>query len=115
MTAPNGGTDAQPEPPSGRANYWQGMLISATNPKTLLFYAAFFPQFLDPAAPALPQLIIMAVTFLVVATVLDSGYAVLAGCVRPLVTGPRSALIRQRLSGTFLLGAGLALALVRRN
>lgn len=115
MTSPNGGDDAQPEPPSSRAHFWQGLLISATNPKTLLFYAAFFPQFIDPAATALPQLVTMAVTFLVVATVLDGGYAILAGRVRPLLAGPRSALIRQRVSGTFLLGAGLALALVRRN
>ena len=63
--------------------FWQGVLVSATNPKTLFFYAAFFPQFIDPASPPGPQLALLGVSFLVVATVLDGTYAVLAGQLRP--------------------------------
>ena len=51
-----------------RTLFWQGVLVSATNPKTLLFYAAFFPQFVDPASPPGPQLALLCITFLVVAT-----------------------------------------------
>ena len=49
--------------------------MSATNPKTLFFYAAFFPQFVDPASPPGPQLALLSATFLVLATVLDGAYA----------------------------------------
>lgn len=53
------GTGAQ----RGRSFYLQGLLVGASNPKAVLFFAAFFPQFLDPAAPMAPQLAILALTF----------------------------------------------------
>ena len=40
---------------SGRSIYLQGCLVGASNPKAVLFFAAFFPQFLNPAAPIVPQ------------------------------------------------------------
>jgi threonine/homoserine/homoserine lactone efflux protein len=46
--------------------YRQGMLVAASNPKAILFAAAFFPQFLDPAAAKLPQFSILLVTFAVI-------------------------------------------------
>jgi threonine/homoserine/homoserine lactone efflux protein len=45
--------DVDPAAVAGRALFWRGFLVSATNPKTLLFYAAFLPQFVDPR-PARP-------------------------------------------------------------
>jgi threonine/homoserine/homoserine lactone efflux protein len=100
---------------ASRALFWRGFLVSATNPKTLLFYAAFFPQFVDPAAPAGPQLLLLSVTFLVLATLLDGGYAVLAGRLRPLLRDRPRARLRNRLTGTLLIGAGLGLAFARRS
>jgi threonine/homoserine/homoserine lactone efflux protein len=49
--------------PSLRACYAQGLMVGASNPKALLFFAAFFPQFLDPAAAWGPQMAILASTF----------------------------------------------------
>jgi threonine/homoserine/homoserine lactone efflux protein len=46
--------------------YRQGMLVAASNPKAILFAAAFFPQFLDPAAAKLPQFSILLATFAVI-------------------------------------------------
>lgn len=46
-----------------RSFYLQGFLVGASNPKAVLFFAAFFPQFLDPAAPIAPQFAILALTF----------------------------------------------------
>jgi len=46
--------------------YRQGLLVAASNPKAILFAAAFFPQFLDPAAPKLPQFSILLATFSVI-------------------------------------------------
>lgn len=48
---------------AGRSFYLQGLLVGASNPKAVLFFAAFFPQFLNPAAPMAPQLAILALTF----------------------------------------------------
>jgi homoserine/homoserine lactone efflux protein len=94
--------------------FWQGVLVSATNPKTLLFYAAFFPQFIDPASPPGPQLALLCITFLVVATLLDGTYAILAGQLRPWLGARRHARLRNRLTGSFLIAAALGLALARR-
>lgn len=107
--------DVDPRAIPGRAVFWQGFLVSATNPKTLLFYAAFFPQFVDPASPLMPQLVLLSVTFLVLATVLDGGYVLLAGRLRRLFRGHAGARLRNRLTGSLLIGAGLGLALVRRQ
>lgn len=108
-------TTLSPEarPPSARRVFAQAALVSFTNPKTLLFYAAFFPQFINPAADPVPQLILLSVTFLVIAVVLDSGWALLADCARPLLTG--RARLRNRITGGFLIGAGVGLALARKS
>lgn len=49
----------------GRSLFGQGLLVGLSNPKALLFFAAFFPQFIDPAAPVLPQFALLALTFVV--------------------------------------------------
>lgn len=98
-----------------RAVFWHGFLVSATNPKAIFFYAAFFPQFMDPALPPTTQLTILSATFLVVATSLNSSYALLAGRLRRLLRGARRARLRNRLSGSLLIGAGVGLALARRS
>lgn len=46
-----------------RSFYIQGLLVGASNPKALVFFAAFFPQFLDPSLPIAPQFAILALTF----------------------------------------------------
>jgi homoserine/homoserine lactone efflux protein len=107
--------DVDPQAIATRTLFWRGFLVSATNPKTLLFYAAFFPQFVDPASAPLPQLLLMSITFLGLAIVLDCGYALLAGRLRRLFRGRRRARLRNRLTGSLLIGAGLGLALARRQ
>ena len=95
--------------------YWTGVIVNATNPKTLFFYAAFFPQFIDPLLPHGPQIAALCVTFLVVQTFLDGIYAVLGGRLRPWLVSRARARLRNRVTGGLLIGAGLGLALVRRN
>lgn len=43
--------------------FMQGLLVGASNPKAIFFFAAFFPQFIDPAAPVLPQFVLLSLTF----------------------------------------------------
>ncbi len=101
-------------PRAKRAVFWQGIVVAITNPKTILFYAAFFPQFIDTAVPLAPQLVLMSITFMVIAAAFDSGYALLAGRLRGLLAGARRANIRGRITGGLLIGTGIGLALARR-
>ncbi len=94
--------------------FWQGFVVSASNPKTLFFYAAFFPQFVDPAASTALQMAILCPSFLIVASVLTAGYAVLAGGLRGWFGSRSRVLWRNRVSGSLMIGAGLGLALARR-
>ena len=102
-----------PQPRSARAIALRGFLVSLTNPKTLLFYGAFLPQFVGLDRPVLPQIALLSGVFLVLALALDGGWAVLAGRARFLLASRGR--LRNRLSGGLLMCAGLGLALARRR
>jgi homoserine/homoserine lactone efflux protein len=106
-------THTRPQPRSFRAIALRGFLISLTNPKTLLFYGAFFPQFVSADAPIVPQVVLLSLTFLGIAGALDMGWALLAGRVRGVLA--IRGRLRNRLSGGFLIGAGIGLALAHRE
>ena len=106
-------TRTRPQPRSFQAIAIRGFLISLTNPKTLLFYGAFFPQFLTPDAPIAPQVALLSLTFFIIAAGLDCGWALLAGRVRGVLA--IRGRLRNRLSGGFLVGAGIGLALAHRE
>jgi homoserine/homoserine lactone efflux protein len=95
------------------ATYLRGFLVSLTNPKTLLFFGAFLPQFASPTAPFPLQLLLLAASFLVLAILFDSIWAVLAGKLGSAF-GAKGRL-RNWIQGTLLLGAGLGLALARKT
>jgi homoserine/homoserine lactone efflux protein len=104
-------TEVPPEPGSARAIFLRGLLVSLTNPKTLLFYGAFFPQFITQARPVGAQIAILSLTFLAVALLIDGSWALIAGRARGLLAARGR--LRNRLSGGLLIGAGAALALAR--
>ena len=95
--------------------YWHGFIVAITNPKTMLFFVAFFPQFIDPNLPVGPQLAMLIVTFIGLAFIFDGMYAVLAGRLRPWLVGPKRARLRHGITGALLAGTGIGLALVRRG
>lgn len=97
--------------PGGRATFWRAALVSLTNPKVLLFYGAFFPQFIAPERPIGPQVWVMCATYLVVAAVIDTLWALGAARVRGVLVGHGR--LRNRISGGLLMGAGIGLALAR--
>jgi threonine/homoserine/homoserine lactone efflux protein len=105
--------DTKPQARSARTIFANGFLVGLTNPKTLLFYGAFFPQFITPGPNAGEQLLLLAVTFLVVAVVCDSLWAILAGRLRVLLVAHTR--LRNRLTGGLLIGAGVGLAMARRG
>ena len=91
----------------------QGILVALSNPKTLIFFGAFFPQFIDPARDHGLQILIMGLTAMLVAAVSDSVYALAAGRAGRALSAKRVRLL-SRVSGGFLIGGGLWLAFSRR-
>lgn len=95
-----------------RAVFWRGCAIAAINPKTLLFAAAFLPQFVpNDAAPM--QAVLVAVVYLAVFLLGDLLWAAFASAAKGLLG--RASGLHQRFSGGFLVAAGVALALARRE
>lgn len=89
--------------------YRLGFLTSAANPKAVVFFAALFPQFIDPAAPIWSQLLILGLTYLVVDGCLLMLYANAASRIAGRARGPLRAGL-DRIAGGFLLLAALLLA-----
>jgi threonine/homoserine/homoserine lactone efflux protein len=104
------GTGAERKPRGGF--FVQGLAVALSNPKTLLFFGAFFPQFMDPARSFTLQVLIMGGTAMAVAAISDSAYAVLASRAGAALSRRRVRLMA-RLGGGALVGGGLWLALAR--
>ncbi|WP_428390967.1 LysE family translocator [Lichenicoccus sp.] len=94
-----------------RQVWLRAFLVSLTNPKTLLFYGAFFPQFVSSRADAGAQAATLCVVFLVVAVLVDCGWALAAGRARAMLG--RHHRWRNRASAAVLIGAGAGLGLTR--
>jgi threonine/homoserine/homoserine lactone efflux protein len=101
------------EPRLAKAIFLRGFLVSLTNPKTLMFYGAFFPQFVDPAREVGWQIAVLSATFLGLAVLLDSTWALLAGRFRRVLE--MSSRLRNRLTALFFAAAGIGLAAARRS
>ena len=93
--------------------FWQGFLVILSNPKALLFFGAFIPQFIDPAGDAFTQTLICGFTFMVVGAVFDSLYALLAGKAGSALTQSRVKLV-ERTSGSILIAGGVWMAMLKR-
>jgi threonine/homoserine/homoserine lactone efflux protein len=78
----------------------------------LIFFGAFFPQFIDPGRDHVVQMAIMGATALVVAVISNSAYALAAGRAGRALSAKRMRLL-SRVSGGFLMGGGVWLALSR--
>ena len=110
--------DAAPEVRSGRSLLIQGVVVTTANPKSMIFLAAFFPQFVDPLAAPGPQFVLLGVTFLAITFGFTALWAVAAGragtAFRTRKGAHRGIRLRNRITGSLMIGAGLGLALARR-
>jgi homoserine/homoserine lactone efflux protein len=103
-----------PQPLSPQRAFSRGFAVAFANPKTLIFQAAFLPQFLSTGDGSQTQLWILAATFGVIAAVGDVIWALCAARLRAAMSG-RVQLIADRISGGILIcGAGVLLAMSRR-
>jgi homoserine/homoserine lactone efflux protein len=99
-----------PAPPGGFL--LQGFLVMLSNPKVLLFFGAFIPQFIDPRGDHAFQVALLGITAMAVAMVSDGAYAVLSGRAGRLLAR-RHVRRLSTASGLCLIGGGLWLALAR--
>lgn len=95
--------------------FGQGLLVGASNPKALLFFSALFPQFIDPAAPQLPQFAVLCATFVFFESLWLVIYTLLASRAKAWLQAPRRALAFNRLTGAVFLVAAGAVAASRKN
>ncbi len=104
------GADEAPVPRGGFVT--QGFLVLLGNPKALLWFGAFIPQFVDPTTDYVSQVVLLGVTAMVTAAISDGAYAFLAGSARTMLSRHRVRLV-SRLGGLCLIGGGAWLALTR--
>jgi homoserine/homoserine lactone efflux protein len=104
---------APPRRASGANLYFEGLLVSLSNPKVLLFLGAFLPQFIDPAREPVFQLAVLAVLFVVVLAAVDIAYTLMVARARATFDAARLRLL-DGAAGVLLLLGGLALAMARR-
>lgn len=89
---------------------WQGFLVIWSNPKVLVLFGAFIPQFVDPGAAVVPQVMTLGLVFMLIATVFDCAYAMAAGQVGQWLSRQR-ARVAERCAAVFMIGGGIWLAL----
>ena len=92
----------------------RGFFVAISNPKTIAFFVAFLPQFIDPALPAGFQLFVMCAVAVPLAAVTDAGWALAAGAGRNFFLRKANAKLLGRLSALALIGGGVWLSQARR-
>ncbi len=106
---------ADPPAMSPRRIFAHAFAVTATNPKSIIFFVAFVPQFVTPGADPAPQLALMTVTFVVLAAVNAAAYGLLAERMRRMLKTPKAARLANRIGGGALMSLGVATALARRS
>jgi threonine/homoserine/homoserine lactone efflux protein len=106
-------TSTAPEPRSARAIYTRALLVSLTNPKLLLFYGAFFPQFVSVNRPVGTQIVVLSATFIAVSVAVDGSWALIAARARKALACHGR--LRNRITGGLLIAAGTALGVARHK
>ncbi len=113
-----GVSSVAPAAPAAPRSYWRlfgnTYLVTALNPKGIVFFVAFLPQFIDPAADAAGQLWILGVTFVTMATINATLYAVFAGSARRLLSSPKAQRRFNLTGGSLLFAAGVWALLAKR-
>jgi homoserine/homoserine lactone efflux protein len=100
--------------PGNQVHFRRGFLVALSNPKTIAFFTAFLPQFVDPARPAAYQLAVMCVVSVTLAAVSDSCWAIASGLGRAWFIRPARARLLSRASALTLIGGGVWLSIARR-
>ena len=111
---PAEGTDSEPPEAPLFPVFRDSFLVTVLNPKGILFFVAFVPQFIDPAGAYGPQAVVYVLTFTVLGVINAAAYALLASSARRIVRRPSVLKAVTRTGGSLLMMAGAATALTRR-
>ena len=95
-----------------RTAFWGTYAITAVNPKTIIFFVAFVPQFMSPHYGYWMQAAVLFLTFVAVVTLSDGFYAVAANWVASFLKGPKVHPWSKRIGGAVLMAAGVATATI---
>jgi len=90
--------------------YWQGFITSAANPKAVIFFAALFPQFINPTAPLISQFAVLSSTYIVMDAIFLCCYGKFAEWIGNKLRSSVGRYLNQ-ISGSFLIGAAILLSL----
>jgi threonine/homoserine/homoserine lactone efflux protein len=90
-------------------------LVTALNPKDIMFFVAFLPQFVSSQSPALPQLLILMFTFLFIVAVNISFYTIFAGKISNKIQNYNARKRLNKIGGGSLITAGLITATIQRT
>ena len=94
--------------------YTDALLVTALNPKGIIFFTAFFPLFLDVNSALLPQMLILALTFMGVAVSTNSCYSIFSSYLSTKVKSAKTQKMFNKTSGGLLIGAGLITASLQK-
>ncbi|MFG3342882.1 LysE family translocator [Glycomyces sp. NPDC048151] len=107
MAAP----DEAGSPKRALATMAEGFVVGMLNPKTILFFLAILPQFINAeAGSATVQMLLLGATFAVLAAACDTVWGLVASAARDVLRRPRAKLVLNRTGGTALIGLGIAAA-----
>ena len=106
---------AAPPPESLLRLFINTYAVTALNPKGIVFFVAFLPQFLNPAAPAAPQLWALGTTFVVLAAINATLYAMFASTARRMLDSPQAQRRFNLVGGSLICGAGAWALLAKRQ
>ena len=94
--------------------FMEGFLMSAANPKAIVFFAALFPLFLNEAYPIIPQIAILAITFLCIDGLSLFIYATFAAKLRSYLENQEKVHLQNRIVGSLLILSGIMLSMVKK-
>ncbi len=100
----------EPAETDARRIFGHAYVVTALNPKSIVFFIAFLPQFLSARGPLLPQMLALEATFLALATLNATAYGLAASAARRTIRKPAVQRAVNRVGGSFLIGAGLLAA-----
>lgn len=90
-------------------------IVTSLNPKSIIFFVAFLPQFLDPHGDFLTQMVVFETTFLILAFANAFGYALVASRARAAIRSERVVGAANKIGGSLLIGAGIVTATARAS
>ncbi|PCK00485.1 MAG: lysine transporter LysE [Zetaproteobacteria bacterium] len=100
---------------SNRTIFFNTFMVTALNPKCIIFFVAFVPQFISTSEPAFPQMVILEATFVTLGATNAFMWAFLASGMREHFSNPDRLKFINRIGASFLISAGLITALAHKT